>query len=180
MTALTQRLYRRLPDGMAVFMSAIFLDSLRFKFTNAPETQTIFGKLDAWSTSLGAPGLFAQTGLFSQYVIGAIELLAATLLLAGIHPRLRHWQAGGALAGLLVMAGAVSFHTLTPLGIDPNNDGGGLFVAACVNLSFAVIMVTILRRTELLGVLSRIGAAIGPVSAPAQTQAMGHPVARTA
>ena len=71
------------PHGIALFMSAVFLDSLRFKFTDHPNTQVIFGKLDAWGASLGLPGLFAHTGLFSQYVIGSIELLAASLLLVG-------------------------------------------------------------------------------------------------
>merc|ERR1712093_618950 len=77
------RVKRYTPIAYSLIASAVFLDSLRFKFTNAIETQVIFGRLDAWAASLGAPGLFAQTGLFSQYVIGSAELLAATLLLLG-------------------------------------------------------------------------------------------------
>jgi hypothetical protein len=77
------------PIAYSLIASAVFLDSLRFKFTNAVETQVIFGRLDAWATSLGAPGLFAQTGLFSQYVIGSAELVASTLLLLGLVPALR-------------------------------------------------------------------------------------------
>jgi hypothetical protein len=87
------------PHGLAVFMSGVFVDSLRFKFTDHPNTQTIFGKLNDWSGSIGLPGLFDHTGLFSQYVIGSIEGLAATLLLVGIHPRFRHLQAGGRWPG---------------------------------------------------------------------------------
>ena len=63
--------------GLPLFVAAIFLDSLRYKFTDAPETQVIFGRLDGWAASLGAPGLFAHTGLFSQYVIGSAELAAS-------------------------------------------------------------------------------------------------------
>ena len=74
------------PHVIAVIAALVFLDSLRFKFTNAPETQIIFGKLDAWAASFGAGGLFAQTGLFSQYVIGTAELAASALLLLGIIP----------------------------------------------------------------------------------------------
>lgn len=151
-----------LPHGMAVFMSAVFADSLRYKFTDHPNTQKIFGDLDAWAASLGAPGLFENTGLFSQYVIGSIELLAASLLLIGIHPRLRHLQAGGALAGVLVMLGAVSFHLFTPLGTDPNNDGGGLFVAACVNLAFGLTLLAAFRRRELGVLLGRAVAVVAP------------------
>ncbi|AXE63267.1 hypothetical protein BBF93_02820 [Hyphomonas sp. CACIAM 19H1] len=112
--------------------AGVFLDSLRFKFTNAPETQTIFGKLDAWAASLGAAGLFAQTGLFSQYVIGSAELVASALLLASLAPRLKRLRVIGALIAAAIMSGAVSFHLFTPLGVDPNNDGGGLFAMAVV------------------------------------------------
>ena len=80
------RLRTYAPIAYSLIASAVFLDSLRFKFTNAPETQTIFGKLDDWAATFGAEGLFAQTGLFSQYVIGSAELVAATLLLASLVP----------------------------------------------------------------------------------------------
>lgn len=156
------------PHGLAVFMSGVFLDSLRFKFTDHPNTQTIFGKLDDWAATIGLPGLFDHTGLFSQYVIGSIEGLAAGLLLVGILPRFRHLQAGGALAGVLVMLGAVSFHLFTPLGTDPNNDGGGLFVAACLNLAFGLILLAVFRRREqgvLLGRIVGIFAPSGPNAA---------------
>ena len=150
-------LFMRLaPNALAAFMAVVFLDSLRFKFTDHPNTQVIFGKLDAWAASLGAGGLFAHTGLFSQYVIGGVELLAATLLIAGAFPRRAHLQAAGSLAALLVMAGAVGFHTLTPLGTDPNGDGGGLFVAACVNLGAALLMLLLFRRAALIVLLRRL------------------------
>lgn len=157
-----KRVWKYLPDAMAVFMAVIFLDSLRYKFTDHPNTQQIFGRLDGWSTSLGLPGLFGHTGLFSQYVIGTIELLAASLLIIGLHPRFKHLQAGGALAGLLVMMGAVSFHLFTPLGIDPNNDGAGLFAAACTNLAFAVVLLLGFRRTSLMELIRRLVAVVKP------------------
>ena len=136
------------PHLVAIFASAVFIDSSRFKFTNAPETQTIFGKLDAWAASLGVPGLFAQTGLFSQYVIGSAELIASGLLLLGIIPALRRLQAIGALVAFGVMTGAVSFHLFTPLGIDPNNDGGALFtIAVAIWLSSALLV--FIRRGEI-------------------------------
>lgn len=163
MSTLTRFLRRWSPDAMALFMAAIFLDSLRYKFTNHPKTQVIFGLLDGWAGQLGAPGLFGPTGLFSQYVIGSIELLASVLLLAGLHPRLRHLQAGGALAGLLVMCGAVSFHLFTPLGVDPNHDGGGLFAAACTNLAFAVLLLAVFRRSALAALARRVAAVLAPL-----------------
>jgi hypothetical protein len=160
--SLRNRLVGLLPHGLALFMAAVFLDSLRYKFTDHPKTHVIFGRLDGWAGSLGLPGLFAHTGLFSQYVIGTIELLASTLLVLGVLPRFRHLQAGGALAGFLVMAGAVSFHLFTPLGVDPNNDGGGLFVAACANLAAAILMLTAFRRRELVTLAQRVAAIFAP------------------
>ena len=150
------------PHAMAAFMSVIFLDSLRYKFTDHPKTQVIFGLLDGWAGSLGAPGLFAHTGLFSQYVIGGAELVASFLLLSGMLPRLRHFQALGAALGLAIMTGAVSFHLFTPLGVDPNHDGGGLFMAACTNLAFAILLLGFFRRRELLDTLQRLAQALGP------------------
>jgi hypothetical protein len=157
-----KRILKYLPDAMAVFMAVIFLDSLRYKFTDDPKTQEIFGRLDGWAGTLGAPGLFAHSGLFSQYVIGSIELLASVLLIVGLHPRYKPFQAGGALAGLLVMLGAVSFHLFTPLGIDPNNDGGGLFAAACTNLAFAALLLAVFRRAALVELARRVGAVLKP------------------
>jgi FtsH-binding integral membrane protein len=135
--------------AISIFISIVFLDSLRFKFTNAPETQEIFGRLNAWSASFGADGLFAQTGLFSQYVIGSAELIASTFVIAGAALGLKRLQGLGALIGLAVMTGAISFHLFTPLGIDPNNDGGGLFVAANIVWLGSAILV-FLRRKDLI------------------------------
>jgi uncharacterized membrane protein YphA (DoxX/SURF4 family) len=143
------------PHALAVFASLIFIDSLRYKFTDHPNTQEIFGRLNDWSASLGADGLFAHTGLFSQYVIGGAELVASTLLLIGILPTFRRLQALGALIGIAVMTGAISFHLFTPLGIDPNSDGGGLFKAACAVWASCLILL-IWRREQLKNILSGI------------------------
>ena len=91
------------PHVFSLIASAVFLDSLRYKFTNAPETQVIFGRLDAWAGSFGAGGLFAQTGLFSQYVIGSAELVASAFLLLGVFPAFRRLQTLGALIAVAVM-----------------------------------------------------------------------------
>ncbi len=149
------------PHVVAGIASLVFLDSLRFKFTNAPETQTIFGKLNDWAASFGADGLFAQTGLFSQYVIGTAELFASALLLIGIHPAFRRLQAVGALLAFAVMSGAVNFHLWTPLGIDPNNDGGGLFFMAVV-VWLTSLGLIIIRRKELAAIFTGLKATLFP------------------
>lgn len=149
------------PIAYSLIASAVFLDSLRFKFTNAPETQTIFGKLDDWVSGFGAEGLFAQTGLFSQYVIGSAELMASSLLIASLVPALKRLRVLGALIAAAVMSGAVSFHLFTPLGIDPNNDGGGLFAMAVVVWLCSLAMLIAGRS-----VLIELGSAMARVLLP--------------
>ncbi len=151
------------PAAISVFAAAVFLDSLRYKFTDHPNTQEIFGRLDGWAGTLGLPGLFAHTGLFSQYVIGSAELVASTLLLVGLLPRFVRLNALGALIGLCVMTGAVSFHLFTPLGIDPNNDGGGLFAAAVTIWITSIVLLTI-RRKEIVALLGDLARAFVPTS----------------
>jgi hypothetical protein len=142
--------------AISVFGAVIFTDSLRYKFTDHPKTQVIFGLLNDWATSFGAGGLFAHTGLFSQYVIGSAEAAASALLLAGLIPGLTRLNALGALIAVAVMSGAVSFHLFTPLGIDPNNDGGGLFGAAVTLLVGALVLILI-RLPDIRGLLGGLG-----------------------
>ncbi len=169
------RLKTYTPIAYSLIASAVFLDSLRFKFTNAIETQVIFGRLDAWAASLGAPGLFAQTGLFSQYVIGSAELLAATLLLLGLFPALRRLQTIGALIAVAVMTGAVNFHLWTPLGIDPNNDGGGLFIMA-VTVWLSSVAMLIARRKTLITLLTGFrDVLVPPAETPMRSEARHAP-----
>lgn len=137
-----------LPHGLGIFSSIIFLSALPYKFSNHPNTQEIFGRLDTWAATFGAPGLFAQSGLFSQYAIGAAELIASILLLLGIFPAMRRMQGLGAILGCAIMTGAISFHLFTPLGIDPNNDGGGLFAMA-VLVWCSCLVIIFLRRSEI-------------------------------
>ncbi len=153
------------PIGISLFAAVVFLDSLRFKFTDHPNTQEIFGRLDGWAGGFGAAGLFAHTGLLSQYVIGSAELLASTLLLVGLLPGLARLNALGAAIGLAVMTGAVSFHLFTPLGIDPNNDGGGLFAAA-VTIWVSAIALLFIRRAEIVALFRDLQRAFVPATPP--------------
>jgi hypothetical protein len=150
------------PKIIALVVAAIFLDSLRYKFTNHAKTQEIFSRLDAWAASLGARGLFARTGLFSQYVIGAAELAASALLLVGaFYPPASLLLPLGALLGVAVMSGAISFHLFTPLGVDPNKDGGGLFRAACLVWVLCLALL-FLRAGDVALLGARVGALLGP------------------
>jgi hypothetical protein len=151
--------------AISLFGAAIFTDSLRYKFTDHPKTQVIFGALNDWATSLGAGGLFAHTGLFSQYVIGSAELAASAMLVIGLVPGLQRLNALGAMIAVAVMSGAVSFHLFTPLGIDPNHDGGGLFIAA-VTLLIGSLVLLGLRAGEIKALLADLARAVVPSRQP--------------
>jgi len=69
---------------LSLFIPFVFIQSLFFKFTDAPETQHIFGTLDEWAAGFGFEGLFVPPGIFNAYVIGSAELAASVLLLAGL------------------------------------------------------------------------------------------------
>jgi hypothetical protein len=123
---------------LTLFVAFVFIQSLFFKLTGSPETVYIFeAKLDPWAASLGFPGVFAPGGIFSAKVVGAFELAASLLLLAGAAmPRRRAVQVVGAAMGLGVISGAIFFHLFTPLGVavvntDGSSDGGELFMLAC-------------------------------------------------
>lgn len=150
--------------ALTLFVAAVFLDSLRFKFTDAHKTQIIFGDLNSWSASLGATGLFAHGGLFSQYVIGSAELLASTILIATMLAKpYRFLQPAGAVLAIAIMSGAISFHLLTPLGVNVDNDGGSLFFTACgVWIGSSVLL--FLRRRELGEFLTRLRAFFAPAA----------------
>ena len=146
---------------LTLYVAFVFIQSLFFKFTGSPETVYIFqGKLDPWAASLGFPGVFAPGGIFSAKVVGAAELLASLLLLAGAAiSRRREVQVLGAATGLGVISGAIFFHLFTPLGVavvntDGSSDGGELFMLACgVWLACAALLW--LRRSVWLAWIGR-------------------------
>lgn len=133
---MSPRTTRHVAGALSLYIAFVFIQSLFFKFADSPETQYIFGTLDAWAGSLGAPGLFSPKGLFSQYVVGSVELVASLLLLAGLFTGRAWLQVAGAVPALGVISGAIFFHLFTPLGVQVRNtdgslDGGALFALAC-------------------------------------------------
>ena len=151
---------RLAPWALGLFISAIFLDSLRFKFTGHPTPRHIFTTLRDWS----GVGLFYPAG---PWIIGVAELLASVLLiaaplvfvlmgkarLAGVS------QAAGALVALGVMSGAIVFHLFTPLGVQTPTEWSGdtivatspaLFIAACACWISAALIV-VMRGKDVRG-----------------------------
>ena len=145
-------LRRIAPVALTLYIAFVFIQSLFFKFTDSPETQYIFGTLEAWGTSLGWPGLFAHDGIFSQYVVGTGELIASGLLLLGLTNKLRILRPIDAAMAIGVISGAIFFHLFTPLGVsvlntDGTRDGGELFALACGVWISAALLLWLSRET---------------------------------
>lgn len=127
---------------LSIWISFVFIQSLFFKFTNAPETQHIFETLDIWANdTFGLEGLFLPPGIFNAYVIGSAELVASLLLLFRLISKKEIFTLLGSVLGMGIMTGAISFHLFTPLGVNVQGDGGTLFTMACtVWVSCAVLV----------------------------------------
>lgn len=128
-----------LPYALSIAIAFVFLTYLPYKF--APGSH-LFQVIEDWAGSDWVEPHF-------RYLTGGIELLASILLFV---PGL---QIAGALLSFGTMAGAISLHVFTPLGIDPYNDGGVLFQQAVMVLVFSAAIVMI-RRRELRPLLRRL------------------------
>lgn len=149
---------------MTLWISRVFLFSLTYKFTGAPETEFIFGTIGAWMTTTISPALGQAFTNYGAIVTGIAELIVSLVLLAPalfwiLHKaglmekpnRAKYHRIGGFLAAL-IMLGAVSFHLLTPLGIEVlhegQSDGGSLFYTGVIILVLGVIMGLINRSKK--------------------------------
>jgi hypothetical protein len=125
-----------MPWLLALWIAYIFVWYLQYKFTGADGSVWLFTVLTDW---LGVPGYEKSM----RIGVGSAELLAAILVL------IRRTQVLGAALSAGIMAGAIFFHVVSPLGIDPYDDGGVLFKEACLVL-LAALGILWLRRDEAL------------------------------
>lgn len=144
----------RIATVLSLWIAFVFIQSLFFKYSDAPETQHIFGTLEAWAAGYGFEGLFAKGGIFSAYVIATAELVASLLVLSGAFLKKDLIQGIGGLMATGIMTGAISFHLFTPLGVDVQGDGGTLFIMACLVWASGLGL-AFLRKEALLSLLGR-------------------------
>ena len=111
----------------SIIAAIVFLQTLYFKFSAAPESIYIFSKMGMEP--------YGRIGL------GILELITAILLL------FRKTSLVGALVGLGVITGAILSH-LFVLGIEVQGDGGRLFALALLVLAMCAITI-ILQRNKL-------------------------------
>ncbi len=134
------RVHRLLTWPAAFYIAGILLWYEQYKLTGNPGSVWLFTVLSDW---LHIHGYEKPFRLF----VASMEIAASILV---VLPWTRMWGAGLALG---VMSGAIFFHVVSPLGIDPYHDGGALFKEACtVWLCAAFILLS--YRDELVAVLT--------------------------
>ena len=128
----------------AIWIAFEFLWYEQYKLTgNEGSVDGVFQPLANW---FGIPAHEKPIRL----TVAILEIVAAILVLI---PRSRIF---GAALALGLMSGAIFFHTIGPIGIDPYGDGGGLFKEACFTWAMAAL-VLVLRREEVRALLARLG-----------------------
>ena len=142
---------------IALWASKVFLSSLPYKFSGHPDTQHIFGTIGEWlkgflGESVG--DFFTSNGAI---VIGSGELITSVVLLApavfwllakmSLAPKRPYRPMLHCLGGLMaagIMAGAVFFHLVSPLGVEVlhngKSDNGSLFYAALSILILGLVL----------------------------------------
>ena len=105
---------------LRIVAAIILLQTLFFKFTGAEESVYIF-------TALGIEP-------WGRFVTGSFELFASILILYPLSTGM------GALLGMCLMLGAIFSH-ITVLGLVVKDDGGQLFIYACIVLFCCSVLV---------------------------------------
>ena len=142
---------------IVAWMCYIFLSSLPYKFSGHPDTQHIFSTIGQWIGSFAGATIGRLFTQFGAYAVGGFELLTSIVLLIPIVlwaisrisksyfgiTRRRFHVIGGLMASM-VMAGAVFFHLVSPLGVEVlhngESDGGSLFYAALSILVLGLVL----------------------------------------
>lgn len=147
----------------ALWISRIFLTSLTYKFTGAPETIHIFSTIGQWMSNTIAEPVGTLFANYGAYLTGTGELITSIILLAPALLWLLHkakltpnanrssLHSLGGILSTIIMLGAIFFHLFTPLGIEVlhegQSDGGSLFYAAVTIAILGLILFNINGRT---------------------------------
>ena len=147
---------------MVLYISIVFIQALRFKFTDPVETLHIFSTLNIWALdTFGIEGLFLPPGIFSAYVVGTSELIASIVMLIGLFSSSKFLMPIGALMSLGIISGAIFFHLFTPLGVTVLDDGGLLFTSAC-GIWLMSLAIIVINKESLIAFVSKENSAQNP------------------
>jgi len=133
------RILKGLSWVAALFIAGILLWYEQFKLTGNPGSVELFTTLATW---IGIPSYEAPFRLS----VAIAEIIASLLV---VWPATRVYGAGLALG---IMSGAIFFHVVSPLGIDPYHDGGVLFKQAC-GVWAAAAFILVAYRVEAMAIV---------------------------
>lgn len=136
------KVLKGVPWALSLYIAYIFIFYLQYKFTGHEGSRYVFIILTDW---LGFSGYEA----WMRIGVGAAELVAAILLFVP------GTQIVGAALAVGIMTGAIFFHLVSPLGIDPYHDGGVLFKEACAVWSSGALILAI-RRDRIRHLAERV------------------------
>jgi hypothetical protein len=137
------RTLARAATWVAAFtIAGILLWYEQYKLTGNPGSVWLFTVLSDWLHIHGYEKPF-------RLAVGSAEIVASVLV---VIPATR---VIGAAFALGIMSGAIFFHLVSPLGVDPYGDGGALFKEACT-VWLSAIFILIVYRNEALALIGRI------------------------
>jgi uncharacterized membrane protein YphA (DoxX/SURF4 family) len=148
----TDRILRLIAWLPALWIAYEFTWYQQYKLTGHPgSVDFIFQPLADW---FGIPAHEKPIRL----TVASMEILASLLVLV---PLTRAW---GGLLTIGLMSGAIFFHTIGPIGIDPYGDGGGLFKEAIFTWCMGAF-VALAHRQDILAAAARFGLPAGAARA---------------
>ena len=140
---LTRKLRPAIAWIATLWVIYIFIWYLQYKVLGHPGSVDLFTTLTDW---LGFHGHEKAMRIGT----GSCELLCSIILL------IPGFQGLGGLGAITLMTGAIFFHLVSPLGIDPYGDGGILFKQA-VSVWCCGVIIAVLRRDQLTALAARVG-----------------------
>jgi uncharacterized membrane protein YphA (DoxX/SURF4 family) len=125
----------------ALFIAGTLLWYEQYKLTGNEGSVYLFTILSDWLFIHGYEKPF-------RLVVGIMEIAASILV---VLPQTRVFGAAFALG---IMSGAIFFHLISPLGIDPYHDGGALFKEA-LEIWACAAFILVVRREDAIGLVRR-------------------------
>lgn len=142
----------------AAYVAFIFLWYEQYKLLGDQGSRDLFTILTDW---FGFHGYEAVM----RIGVGLCEIVASLFILT---PAV---QGLGAIGAFMLMSGAIFFHLVTPLGVDPYNDGGVLFKEACSVWITSLVLIW-WRRAQIAAIARFFGlpvpawVGLAPVTSP--------------
>ena len=145
------RAHRLLTWPAALFVAGILLWYEQYKLTGNPGSVFLFTVLSDWLFLDGHEKAF-------RLFVATMEIVASVLIV------IPYTRMVGAAFALGIMSGALFFHLVSPLGIDPYKDGGTLFKEACAVWLCAAFVLASYRR-EAMALPAALRRRISPATA---------------